>query len=267
MLLYAIKYIYSYLRAANRQTIHSPFVYQLYTLAIQDEKEYYAFSELEILRKELISDSTQLEITDFGAGSKKNKNKNKNSSNKRSISQLTRSSAATTKKAQLLFRLVEYFKPKTILELGTSLGISTLFMALASDDKKTQLITFEGCPEIAKKAKQNFEKLKQENIQLIIGNIDETLPQNIPSLPLLDFVFLDANHRYEPTINYFNQILEKCHNDTLIILDDIHWSKGMEKAWNEIIKNEKVTISIDLFHVGLIFLRKEETKKHFNLRF
>jgi predicted O-methyltransferase YrrM len=264
MLFYALNYVYFYLKAGDKHAVHSPFVYELYTLAIQAKKEYYAFIELENLRQELISDRNELEITDFGAGSKHATSKN---SNKKSVSQLARHSAITTKKAQLLFRLVEYFKPKTILELGTSLGISTLFMSLATDNSETQIITFEGCPQIAEKAKENFEELEQENIEIIVGNIDQTLPKNLPSLLSLDFVFLDANHRYEPTINYFNQILEKCHNETIIILDDIHWSTGMEKAWKEIIKNEKVTVSIDLFQLGLIFLRKEQPKQHFNLRF
>ncbi|PIY08548.1 MAG: SAM-dependent methyltransferase [Flexibacter sp. CG_4_10_14_3_um_filter_32_15] len=265
MLLYALKYLYFYFKAGYQHTVYSPFIYELYTLAIQDKKEYYAFSELENLCQELISDRTQLEVTDFGAGSKIGSNKN--SFNKRSISEIARHSAITQKKAQLLFRLVEYFKPKTILELGTSLGISTLFMALAADSSKTQIITFEGCPQIAEKAKENFEELEQENIEIIVGNIDKTLPKTLISLTSLDFIFLDANHRYEPTLNYFNQILEKCHNDTVIILDDIHWSEGMEKAWKEIIKHEKVTVSIDLFQLGLIFLRKEQPKQHFDLRF
>ncbi len=265
MLLYALKYLYFYIKAGDKHAVHSPFVYQLYTLVIQARNEYYAFSELENLRQDLISDRTQLEITDFGAGSKIAKNKN--SSNKRSVSQIARYSVITPKKAQLLFRLVEYFKPKTILELGTSLGVSTLFMALAADNFATQIITFEGCPQIAEKAKENFEELEQENIEIIVGNIDKTLPKTLCSLTSLDFVFLDANHRYEPTLNYFNQILKKCHNDTIIILDDIHWSEGMEKAWKEIIKHEKVTVSIDLFQLGLIFLRKEQPKQHFDLRF
>lgn len=262
MLFYVLNYLYFYLKAGDEHAVHSPFVYELYTLSIQNNKEYYAFSELENLRQELISDRTELEITDFGAGSKYS-----TSSSKKSISEIARRSAITTKKAQLLFKLVEYFKPKTILELGTSLGISTLFMALAADSSETQIITFEGCPQIAEKAKENFEELEQENIEIIIGNIDQTLPQSLASLPVLDFVFLDANHRYEPTLSYFNQILGKCHNDTIIILDDIHWSEGMEKAWKEIIKHEKVTVSIDLFQVGLIFLRKEQPKQHFKLRF
>ena len=264
MLVYALKYLSFYLKAKNERSLLSPFVYQLYTLVIQANQEYYAFSELENLRQELISDRTQLQITDFGAGSK---HFTSNSTNKKSISEITRYSSLTPKKAQLLFKLVDYFKPKTILELGTSLGISTLFMALAADNAETQIITFEGCPQIAEKAKENFEELEQENIEIIIGNIDKTLPKSLPSFPLLDFVFLDANHRYEPTLNYFNQILEKCHEDTILILDDIHWSEEMEKAWKEIIKNEKVTLSIDLFQVGLIFLRKEESKQHFELKF
>ncbi|WP_338811882.1 class I SAM-dependent methyltransferase [Bernardetia sp. Wsw4-3y2] len=267
MLFYALNYVYFYLKAGNQQAVHSSFVYELYTLAIQTKKEYYAFSELESLRQELISDRTELEVTDFGAGSKHTISpKINNNSTKKSISKIALYSATTSKKGQLLFRLVDYFKPKTILELGTSLGISTLFMALAAPSE-AQIITFEGCPQIAEKAKENFEELEQDNIEIIVGNIDKTLPKNLVSCPSLDFVFLDANHRYEPTLDYFNQILEKCHNDTIIILDDIHWSEGMEKAWKEIINNEKVTISIDLFQLGLVFLMKDQPKQHFDLRF
>ncbi|WP_291720133.1 O-methyltransferase [Bernardetia sp.] len=263
MLSYILKYIYFYLKAGNQHNVHSPFVYQLYTLIIQGSEEYYAFEELEKLRQELSSDRTKLEITDYGAGSKV-KSKGKNS---RTVSEIAHRSAISKKKAELLFRLVEYFKPKAILELGTSLGLSTLFIALASDNSTSQIITFEGCPQIAEKANENFEELEQDHIEIIVGNIDKTLPQTLSSLGVLDFVFLDANHRYQPTINYFHQILEKSHNETVIVLDDIHWSREMEQAWKEIIEHPKVTVSIDLFQLGLVFLRKEQAKQHFKLRF
>lgn len=265
MLLYALKYISFYLKAGNQHNVHSPFVYNLYTSVIQGEEEFYAFEELEKLRQELLSDRTKLEITDFGAGSKALKNGKK--AKYRTVSQIAQTSAISSKKAQLLFRLVEHFNPKTIIELGSSLGISTLFMALASDNQNSTIITFEGCPQIAEKANENFEELEQDHIETIVGNIDETLSKTLLSVPVLDFVFLDANHRYEPTITYFNQILEKSHNDTVIILDDIHWSEEMEKAWEEIKNNDKVTVSIDLFQLGLVFLRKEQPKQHFDLRF
>ncbi len=162
MIVYVLKYFFFYLKAASQSTLHSPFVYQLYNLVIQSKQEYYAFSEIENLRQKLISDPTELEITDFGAGSKhKNYQLNSTDSTRKSVSQLARYSASKIKKAKLLFRLVEHFKPKTILELGTSLGISTLYMALASDTS-TRIITFEGCKQIAKKAKENFEEFEQK---------------------------------------------------------------------------------------------------------
>ncbi|MFZ9719521.1 MAG: class I SAM-dependent methyltransferase, partial [Chitinophagaceae bacterium] len=84
----------------------------------------------------------------------------------------------------------------------------------------------------------------------------------------LDFVFIDGNHAYAPTLRYFNAMLPFVHSGTVMILDDIHWSAEMEKAWQAISNHSAVTLSIDLFFVGILFFREEQLhKQHFRIHF
>ncbi|GEO06889.1 O-methyltransferase [Adhaeribacter aerolatus] len=237
--------------------VHSPFVFDLYQHVIQHDGYYGAYKPIEKLRKELKQNHNKIEITDLGAGSKINP------TYLRPISELAKISAKPPKYAQLLFRLVNYFQPNQVLELGTSLGLTTAY--LASARPKGTVYTFEGCPKIAQQAQVNFRKLKLSNINLITGNIDQTLPAFLQDTGKVDFVYFDGNHRYEPTLRYFQLCLEKHTENTVFVFDDIYWSAEMEKAWKEICSHPAVTLSIDLFQLGLIFFRKAQPKQHFTL--
>jgi predicted O-methyltransferase YrrM len=260
----AIGIIYRYLvyllRSKTKHGVHSPFVYKLLTDVIQArEEKFYAYDKIEYLRSVLLKNNKEINITDLGAGSKIN------SSRRRKISDIAISSAKPAKYAQLLFRLVNFQKPKTIIELGTSLGISTAY--LASPFKTTEVISLEGCNETAAIAAENFRKLGLQNIKLITGNFDATFPGILKSMESVDFVFIDGNHTKEATLRYFNACLEKAHTNTVLIFDDIHWSVEMEEAWKIICSNEKLSASIDLFFIGLVFFRTGQVKEHFVLRF
>ncbi len=239
--------------------MHSPFVYKLIEDVIYDETPYNIYTEIECIRAELLKNNSEIKINDFGAGSRISK------SNKRKISAIAKASVKPKKFSQLLFRLINHFKPENILELGTSLGITTLY--LASADSKKAVTTIEGCPEIARIATDNFNKKNAKNIIQIIGNFDDVLPDYLKKIQTLDFVFIDGNHLKEPTIRYFNWCLEKTHHSTVLIFDDIHWSKDMEETWEIIKANEKVKVTIDLFYMGLVFFRKEQPKEHFKIRY
>jgi predicted O-methyltransferase YrrM len=161
--------------------------------------------------------------------------------------------------------LVNRFQPEEVLELGTSLGISSAY--LASANSKIKVITIEGCKEIAEKAKENFKKLGLQNIEQHLGNFDDVLPQLLSEKKKIDFVFFDGNHRKEPTLNYFKQCLAHAHEGSIFIFDDIYWSSEMKEAWNEIKMNERVTVTLDLFFMGIVFFRKEQVKQHFIIRY
>jgi predicted O-methyltransferase YrrM len=246
--------------AKDEHSLHSPFVFELYTQVIKTNGEcYYAYQNIERLRKELLENSESVFVEDFGAGSKKNKN------NKRTIQEIAKNASKNAKIGQMLFRLVNYFQPKTVIDLGTCLGVTTAY--LASPIPLGTLYTFEGSDNLMQLAKKHFKMLRLSNIKTIVGNIDNTLPKTLQQIDTIDFAFIDANHRYEPTMRYFEQLLTKSHENTVFVLDDIYWSDEMKKAWKDIREHPKVMISIDLFWVGLIFLRNKQPKQHFVLKF
>jgi len=201
----------------------------------------------------------KITIEDHGAGS------NVNKSNTRQLKDIVKNTVKAPKYGQLLFRLVNHFKPATILELGTSLGISTLY--LAAPNKKMKVITVEGCSSTAKVAQINFDKIGFENIELVNDTFDHFLPEHLSKVNTLDFVFFDGNHQKEATINYFNWCVEKANNETIFVFDDIHWSDGMNAAWEEIKKHPKVTSTMDLFFMGIVFFNSDLSKEDFVLRF
>ena len=255
-----IKYYLQFLLASkNEHSLHSPFVFELYTKIIQTKTQFTVFEQIENLRKKLFKNCSIINITDFGAGSRIYK------TNQREIRQIAKSAEKNPKFGKLLFRLIQHFKPSTIFDLGTSLGITTIYESKAY--KSSQIFTFEGCPATATIAQQNFNELNCKNIEIIIGNIDKTLPIELSKIGQLDFAFFDANHRYEPTVKYFELCLKKANEETVFVFDDIHWSAEMHEAWQVIKTHPTVMISIDLFYVGLIFFRKNQPKQDFILRF
>lgn len=255
----ASKFIQHRWKSNTRHGTHSPFVYGLLDDVIYDNRHFYSFDPIEDIRTELVSRNEKIMILDLGAGSTINKNP------ERSISDIAKNSAKTAALGRLMFRLVNHFQPKTMVELGTSLGVSTLYQALAFSDG--MMHTFEGCPETAKIAKDNFAKANASNIQLHLGDFNRTLSSFLAETDSIDWAFVDGNHLYDPTMQYFHSIMEKCHEGSVLIFDDIYWSKGMGMAWEEIKADKRVTCTIDLFHVGLVFLKEGMAKEDFIIKF
>jgi predicted O-methyltransferase YrrM len=251
-----LEYIKFLFKSANQHGVHSPFVYNLVTQCFYDKTIYNAYAELSEYRTSLTKNNEQIEITDFGAGSRVFK------SNLRSINSISKTSGSTLKRAQLLYRIIKYFEPQHILELGTSLGIATQAMALGASER--QVITIEGCPNITNFTKQQLASFNINNVTLKTGEFDKVLSKIQENT--FDLVFLDGNHNKEATLRYFNALIDKTHNDSIFIFDDIHWSKDMIEAWETIKTHPKVTVSIDTFFWGFIFFRREQVKENFTIR-
>lgn len=254
-------YLQYLLRAKSKYYLHSPFVYQLAVEVIFDKREYYAFSDINYVKSQLLQNHNYIDVKDHGAGSK-----GSNSTARRQISEIAKNAATPEKVGKLLFRLVSYFQPKTMLELGTSLGIGTLYHALALP--KSKVYTIEGCPNTAQIARKTFDLMELPNIYTKVGTFDEKLPTTLAEIGSLDYVFFDGNHRKEPTLQYFKRCLPYIHKDTIMVFDDINWSAEMQEAWSKIKAHPKVTITIDLFRLGIVFFREEQqNKEHFQLYF
>lgn len=256
------KYLQYYFTASNGKGhgMHSPFVFEFITKVLNDGTVFPEYERVETLRGQLLNDHRVIEVEDFGAGSSVTKK------DKRSISSIAKNSAKPKKFGQLLFRMEKYYQPETILELGTSLGITTSYLSLAKPDAR--LITMEGSKEITDVAKRNFRNLEIRNIEIAEGNFDNILSSVVHGLSTVDLAFIDGNHRQEPTERYFKELLAKTNNDSILVFDDIHWSTEMEAAWETIKKNTAITCSIDLFFIGIVFFRKEfKEKQDFAIRF
>lgn len=242
-------------KSKNEYSVHSPFVFDLLTQCLYDRTNYHDYELLVRYRRALLENQQTIEVTDFGAGSKVFK------SNTRQVSAIAKNAGISRSRAMLLYRLSRYFKPQNTLEIGTSLGLATAALALGYPDGK--VTTLEGCPQTIGVAQKQFEQFKLENISCRIGEFSQTL--NLPDQKF-DLVYFDGNHQKQATLDYFNLLLPTAHNDSVWIFDDIHWSAGMEEAWEIIKQNPNVRVTIDTFQWGLVFFRKEQPRQDFVIR-
>jgi predicted O-methyltransferase YrrM len=251
-------YINYYFKAKTKYSIHSPFVFEFVTKVLNQKKvKNEKIDSIEKRRKELLYSPDVINVLDFGAGS------NSIQTKQRKIKDIVKNSSKNRKFANLLYRIIDYYKLNNILELGTSAGISSMYMASSGHN----VFTIEGCTETAKLAEENFSKSGLKNIQLKIGNIDNLLPGILKNQQSFDCVFFDGNHTEEATNRYFEQCLRSVKNETVFIFDDINWSDGMKNAWHHIKQHESVRVTIDLFFLGIVFFRKELSKEDFLIRF
>lgn len=240
--------------------MHSPFVFDFIQQVLNNKNGRNPPPQLEALRRQLLHDDSTILIEDFGAGSRVENTAQK------TIRQIAKTAVKPKKWSQFLYRLVQHYKPHTIIELGTSLGISTAYMAAAAPD--ATIITIEGSPQIQQCAAKNFEVLGMGFLKSLTGHFDVVLPQVLASVETVDLAYIDGNHRLQPTLHYFEQLLQKKHDTSVFIFDDIHWSGEMEEAWRTIQQHPDVRYTIDLFFVGVVFFRAEfKAKQHFTIRF
>lgn len=244
-------------KSTNQHGVHSPFIFDLITNCFYKRTDANKLKLITDYRNGLLQNKNHIDITDFGKGSKVFK------SNSREISKIAKVAGISKKRSKLLIRLTQYFNPTSILEIGTSLGIGTASLKIGNSE--SQLTTLEGCPQTIEIAKNQFKKFKFNNVNFIEGDFKTTLPAVLNDKKF-DLVYFDGNHQKQPTLDYFEQCLNAIHNDSIFIFDDIHWSKEMTEAWEQIKQHSKVTVTIDTYFWGFVFFRKEQPKEHFTIR-
>ena len=262
------KFIRYYLTASSGKGhgIHSPFVFDFISTILNDHKNYEAYGKVEALRNKLTRNPDWVTITDLGSG------KLAGSEYRRRVSEIASRSLKSPKYGKLLYRIAKRYFPESgphqhlFLELGTSLGLTTSYLAMANSGAR--VISLEGAPGIADVARKNFINLGTFRIDLIEGNFDETLPRLLQKTPTVDLAFIDGNHNESATLRYFDWLLPKKAKNSIFIFDDIHWSEDMESAWKSIQNHPSVTLSIDLFFIGIVFFNDDfKVKQDFTLRF
>ncbi len=242
-------FLHYYRRACTRFRLHSPFAYALVTATLDDDRHFYAFDEIDWLFRQLRKSKEPLEPLDLGAGSLRHPQK------RTTAGAVFRTAGSSRAFYHFLFRLILFFQPHSILELGTNLGLSALSMHRAR--QKARLITIEGCPHTAALARKLFAE-RRARIELLNDDFATALPRALQSLGRVDFALIDGNHRKKATIDYFQQILPYTHPRSVLFFDDIHWSPGMTEAWKQIKAHPKVRFSADFFFGGLVAFRSEQ---------
>ena len=244
-----------YLSAVTKYQLHSPFVFELANAVLDDERWYYAFRDVERIRKEMLTSDVKLEITDYGTGGAKRH---------ATVRLVARRAGSSLRQGRMLFRLANWAAPKTMLEFGTSLGVSAMY--LASGMRSARLVSLEGCADCAAVARANLGILDLKNAEVVEGEFDKSLPKALERLQSLDFIFFDGNHRPEPTLRYFQTCLPFTHDKTIFVFDDAYWSPGMTQAWEQIKQNPRVTLTVDFFDLSLAFINPEfRDKQHFKV--
>ena len=259
------------------EAIHSPYLFRLVRFVLRDENAYYCFRDIERRREWLLACEDSLDVVDYGsAGSPEGLHV------QRRVCDIAKNHLESARLGQVLFRIVNFLheeekRPLNILELGTSLGITTAY--LASVDSRNKVVTMEGSEAVLRVAQGVWKMLKLENIEWIQGNIDDTL-YNIYSVQnsdvsvqnseakdaRIDLAYVDANHTYEATMRYADFLLNRLTEKGILVLDDIHYSEQMERAWSELKADPRVTTSMDLYHVGLLFVDTHYLKRHYRIR-
>jgi predicted O-methyltransferase YrrM len=239
--------------------IHSPFVFNLISDVFRNKIDPAIVLTIENIRKKNLCDNRNIIVLDLGAGSSRMK------TNSRRVSEIARYSTVPAKYGILLSNMAAEFGKPAVIEFGTSMGISTMY--LASGCPEAVVYTMEGCPETATIARENFKEAGLSNIKLLQGSFDDLLPgirgKNInPGL-----VFIDGNHREEPLVKYFSKMAEISDDKTVIIVDDIHTSSEMERAWERIKKHNNVSFTVDIFRMGMVFFRKGMNHSDYIIRY
>lgn len=255
---------YSYLKylitAKTRYKIHSPFVYDLIENVFRDKTKYAEYKKLDKIHRRYAKRKDKLDTVDFGTGSGKKEYIEK----KTTVGKLVKERTHSKKQLEFLYRIARHFKPKTILEFGTAAGISTLYLGKGSPESR--LISMEGCIGLASVARKSLKK-RGVLAEVEVGDFNAILNRGIKNLNQLDMVFVDGNHRQKPTIDYFERCSEFATENSVFLFDDIHWSPGMSKAWEHIKKDKRVSLTIDLFWVGLVFFKPGVAKQDFVIRY
>lgn len=246
-------------RTKQGHRVHSPFLYSLISGSLHKPIAPEKLAKVEQYRRELLSDKRMVDVTDLGSGSQFG------NGGRRRICDIARHSSASARDGRLLCNLASSMHSRNFLELGTNLGIGSIYLSLA--DNCQSVVTIEGCPQLSRLAQSAFGSYGFGNIRQLNAEFSEVLPQVLAEMPSVDFVYFDGNHRRQPTIDYFCQCLPYVHNDTVFVFDDIHKNAEMEQAWNEVRGNGRVTLSLDFYTMGVLFFRHQLSHQTICLRY
>ena len=245
------------IKSKNEHGVHSPFVFDLITSCFYKKKDKNDLTIFSDYKKQLSKNTLLLEILSFNFMSRLLL------SHKSKRSRFFKNSEISNKRARLLIHLIQYLKPKNILEIGTGFGINTV--VLSSAQRNSKITTLEENEQVVKAIKEMFEKNTVKNVKFLTGNFDITLPR-VFNNNTYDFIHFKGSCANKIILKHFESSLLSIDNNSVFLFENIHSNKESEKVWNYIKKHKKVTVTIDTFLWGFVFFRKEQEKEHFIIK-
>lgn len=248
--------LYRSIRYRKGYGVHSPFVFNLITKVINERCSYYSFYDIELLRKQLLFREQEIVYPD---------RQQKGRVRRRTIGEIVAREAIKPKHGALLFRLANYFKSKKILQLGPSMGLSTLYLTSYAPD--LDCIALENVPEFATIARMAFEKEGKNPVDLRTGAYTELLPKALEDMESPDFIFFNTLYEQHNNVWLFNECMKHVHEDTVFVLEGIKASRKMRELWQDICARPDVTVTIDLYSMGIVFFNKRLHKRDYIVYF
>lgn len=258
MLFPVIKYGWHWLNRVNEHSLHSPWLTDFYHSVIVADTRFSVFDKIEHKRSRLLYSNEQIHKKELGTGA------SKPYSTVQYIQHIAKNSLMEPPLCRFLFRAIQWYNPENILELGTSLGITTQYISAAAP--KSSITTVEGCPETLQQAQQNMDAESIKNVHFINAGIDQQLPALVKNTRF-NFVVLDANHSYDATLRYGKILIENTPDKAMIILDDINKSYGMHQAWKNLKTGHQIDIALDLNRLGILIKKPDFKKESYSLHF
>jgi hypothetical protein len=256
--------------------VHSPFIYDFLTTVIRNKSDDRIVSHVESLRSEMYADSRSISIIDLGAGSLRMNGR------VREVRDIARAAALPAKEAGLLTRMVQGasfahrslgeggehgaggMEQGIILELGTSLGVSTLAMALAAPERR--VVTVEGCPSLAQIATANLTRHGAPNATVLNMEFSEALEKIRSDGEKVSFAFIDGNHKGKALAHYARKIAEM-GEEMIIIADDIRLTHDMYCGWKSIVREQLAPASMETLRFGILFFIRGITPGLYRIRY
>ncbi len=245
------------LKSKNEHGVHSPFIFDLITTCFYVKKNNHDLTILSNYKEDLSKNSSLQEIYDFNFLS------NILLSEKKKKEKIIKDFGVSNKRTRLLINLIQYLKPRSILEIGTSVGINTVTLASALENFK--IITVEENEQSTNISRELFKKYNLKQIELLSGKLDDVLP-DVFKKNTFDFICFKNHGLTKKVLKYFEASVSSIHNNSVCLFKNIHIDKESDQVWEQIKKHEKVTVTIDTFKWGLVFFRKEQEKEHFIIR-
>ena len=230
-------------KSDTAHTLDSPSLISLYQIIHKpiDQNNAYIL-QIEAWRQDCLKNQRVLPGGIMGAGSKI-------TPRNRTVSDIARSVSSGPHKCRILMRLTDYFKPASILELGTALGISSAYLAISKH--VSHVSTMEGSTALYELAKEFCSGLNHK-IELINTSFEDGLAQLSALNKKFDFIYIDGDHSYESTLAYFEWSKRALNPNGIIVIDDIYWSSDMKAAWKEIRESPDYNLTVDFFYAGLV---------------